>query len=113
MPKPEADKSLWHQLLEERLTRRRMLKGGIAALGASVLPLDLQVSNQGPIGPKAGNERGGISSRLAPPFRPIRPTTVDDLVVPAGYRYDILRIYGDDIADGQPFGYNADFNAFF
>jgi secreted PhoX family phosphatase len=47
------------------------------------------------------------------PFRAISPTTADDLVLPADYRYNPVRIYGDEIAPGVPFGYNADFIGYF
>jgi hypothetical protein len=34
-------------------------------------------------------------------------------VLPQGFRYDVLRVYGEEVAPGQAFGYNADFTAFF
>lgn len=47
------------------------------------------------------------------PFAPIRPTTRDDLVLPAGYRYDVIARWGDRLpGTNQHFGYNADYTAF-
>ena len=47
------------------------------------------------------------------PFTPIRPTTRDDLVLPSGYRYDIVARWGDRLpGTNARFGYNADFTAF-
>jgi len=47
------------------------------------------------------------------PFAPIRPTTRDDLVLPAGFRYDILARWSDRLpGTNARFGYNADFTAF-
>jgi hypothetical protein len=65
--------------------------------------------------PAAGspNRISAQAARLNPPFRPIKPTTVDDLVVPQGYRYNPVRIYGDEIAPGVPFGYNADYIGYY
>ncbi len=110
MSERKSELSLWHQLLEARMTRRGLIKGGLAAAGAAVLPLKLEVATAQK-GPATHSDEP--SSRRKPPFDPIRPTTVDDLVLPRGYRYDVLRVYGDEIGAGMPFGYNADFNGYF
>jgi secreted PhoX family phosphatase len=48
------------------------------------------------------------------PFAPIRPTTRDDLVLPAGFRYDVIARWSDRLpGTNARFGYNADFTAFF
>jgi len=99
--------SLWHQLLESRISRRSAFKGAFAAAGAAALPLNLQVANAAP-----ASQATAPASRTRPPFRPISPTTADDLVLPRGYRYNVVRVYGDEIAPGQPFGYNADYIAY-
>lgn len=98
----------WHRLLEARLSRRAALRGGIAAAGAALLPLELRIAEASEPAP-----RDGPLPTTRPPFRPIRPTTRDDLVLPPGYRYDVLRVYGEEIGPRLPFGYNADFTAFF
>jgi uncharacterized protein len=108
MSEQDLRPSLWHQLLEARLSRRNALKGTLAAAGATMLPLNLQVASAAPAA-----QRGTPPAFTRPPFRPIQSTTVDDLVLPQGYRYNVVRIYGDEIAPGQPFGYNADFIAYF
>ncbi|TGK03882.1 DUF839 domain-containing protein [Leptospira semungkisensis] len=47
-------------------------------------------------------------------FKPVRPSTVDDLILPEGFRYDVIAAYGDKInAKGDTFGFAADFNCFF
>lgn len=102
---------LWHRLLEARLSRRAALKGSLAAAGAAALPLDLRMAVPRRAAPVAGNAVPAALTR--PPFRPIRPTTADDVVLPRGYRYNVVRIYGDEIAPGQPFGYNADYIGYF
>jgi hypothetical protein len=46
-------------------------------------------------------------------FAPIAPSQVDDLRLPAGFRYRPLMLWGDPVRPGERFGYNADFTAFF
>jgi uncharacterized protein len=108
----DPEKSLWHQLLETRLSRRTALKGGLAAAGASLLPLSLRHTAAAPSAALPHTDTISQTG-LRAPFEPIRPTTADDLVLPRGYRYSPLRIYGDEIAPGQPFGYNSDFIGYF
>jgi len=51
--------------------------------------------------------------KFNPKFSPIKPTTKDDVVLPEGYRYDVVAVYGDKInSAGDTFGFNADFNCF-
>jgi hypothetical protein len=55
----------------------------------------------------------GAQSPRPAPFAPIRPTTRDDIVLPAGYRYDIVARWSDRLpGTNARFGYNADFTAF-
>ncbi|PJZ70722.1 hypothetical protein CH373_07285 [Leptospira perolatii] len=47
------------------------------------------------------------------PFTPIRPNTEDDLILPEGFQYDIIALFGDRVnRKGDTFGFNADFNCF-
>lgn len=47
------------------------------------------------------------------PFQPIQPTTRDDLVLPSGFRYDIVARWSDPLPGTHSrLGYNADFTAF-
>ena len=47
------------------------------------------------------------------PFRPIHPTTRDELVLPERFTYDIIAAWGDTLpGTNARFGYNADFTAF-
>nr|MDQ3388723.1 PhoX family protein [Gemmatimonadota bacterium] len=104
----QSPDSLWHRLLTARLSRRDALRGTAAAAGAALLPIDLRAA---PRATPAGRQSTGRVTH--PPFRPIQPTVRDALVLPEGFRHDVLRVYGDEIAPGVPFGYNADFTAFF
>lgn len=61
------------------------------------------------LGPLAG---AGQGPRPAP-FAPIPPTARDDLVLPAGFRYDVIARWSDPLpGTNARFGYNADFTAF-
>jgi len=109
-----SDKPVWHQLLKSRHSRRNALKGGLLAAGASALPISLQAAALPQENASGSSPRlSGQAARLNPPFRPIKPTTADDLVLPRGYRYNPVRIYGDEIAPGVPFGYNADYIGYY
>lgn len=47
-------------------------------------------------------------------FKPIDPTAKDDLVLPRGYKYDVVAAYGDVInKKGDTFGFNNDFTLYF
>jgi hypothetical protein len=109
MTEHEANKSVWHQLLEARISRRGALKGALAAGAASLLPLNLQIASAAPGDSAARSTQAAPSANTRPPFRAIAPSAADDLVLPRGYRYNIVRVYGDEVAAGQPFGYNADY----
>jgi secreted PhoX family phosphatase len=51
--------------------------------------------------------------KFNPTFKPIQATDKDDIVLPAGYKYDVIALYGDKInAAGDTFGFNADFTCF-
>ncbi len=46
-------------------------------------------------------------------FKPIPSSTADEVVLPEGFSYKILKSWGDEIAPGINFGFNNDFTAFF
>ncbi|WP_257348572.1 PhoX family protein [Pseudalkalibacillus decolorationis] len=47
-------------------------------------------------------------------FKPIEPTSKDDLVLPKGYQYNVIAAYGDPINHrGDSFGFNNDFTLYF
>ena len=109
-----SEKKTWHELLEARISRRGALKGGIVAAGATALPMSVQAAQSSPTStPEPQGQALTQAGNLAAPFRAISPTTADDLVLPAGYRYNPVRIYGDEIAPGVRFGYNADYIGYF
>lgn len=47
-------------------------------------------------------------------FQPIAPTDADELVLPPGYSYNVVRRWGDPVtSDGRTFGFNNDYVAYF
>jgi uncharacterized protein len=46
-------------------------------------------------------------------FRPIRPSTQDNLILPRGYKYDVVATWGEDMGNGEKFGFNNDFTCYF
>jgi secreted PhoX family phosphatase len=83
------------------MNRRAFVKGlSAAALLPSLHePLALLARAQGPAAPATLGA-----------FEPIAPTDADDLVLPEGFRYDVVLKWGDPFtASGETFGYNNDF----
>ena len=46
-------------------------------------------------------------------FTPIAPSTKDELLLPQGFRWEAVRLWGDPVQGADRFGFNADFTAFF
>ena len=47
-------------------------------------------------------------------FSPIAPSDADELILPEGFRYDIIRRWGEPVtSDGRKFGFNNDYVAYF
>ena len=104
----DGTSSTWQALLEEKMSRRSLFKRVIAASAATSVALaGFETAAAAPQGAAPS------AARLRPPFTPIKRSTADDLILPRGYRYNVVRIYGDMVAAGQPFGYNADHIGYF
>ena len=109
--KRESRQSIWHDLLERRIGRRSLLAGTAAVGLAAALPLDLQTAEAAATAAGSAAPRAPQGAKL--PFTPISPSSADELVLPKGYRYDLLAHWGHDMGDGTTFGYNADYTGFF
>jgi uncharacterized protein len=48
-----------------------------------------------------------------PPFKPIQPSDRDELVLPKGFMHDVVVAWGDEIGNGEKFGYNCDLTLYF
>lgn len=62
---------------------------------------------------KTSSVIGKDNRRVQVPFHPIQPSDKDDLVLPKGFRYDVIAAWGDEIGNGETFGYNCDLTVFF
>ena len=99
------------------LSRRRFLtylgagSAAMAAGSAGVLPNDAAAA-PGATPAGAASQDGGQGAALF--FAPIEPTDADELVLPEGYKYDVVAKWGDNVPGAdQPYGYNNDFTAYF
>ena len=100
------------------VTRRSFLTflgAGSAALAAGSAGL-----MSGPAGAQEGfsgaastpyrNDSAGSFGRS---FEPIEPTDPDELVLPEGFKFDIIRRWGEPVTADRDFGYNNDYVAYF
>jgi secreted PhoX family phosphatase len=105
------------------LSRRSVVGTGLSVAALTAVPMARAAAAPAP-GPQPG--KGGHGKPGTLPFSPIAPaaTTVDDVTVPVGYRWDTILRWGDPILPGAPafdtnaqspeaqagqFGYNNDY----
>jgi uncharacterized protein len=100
------------------LNRRKFL----TYVGTGVTALTVASTGLGTLAPKveakgaeAANKLFGFNKKVSGlNFKPIDPTDKDDIVLPKGYKYDVVAAYGDKInAAGDTFGFNNDFTLYF
>lgn len=100
------------------MTRRGFLtylgvgSAALAAGSAGVLPGSAAARegfSSAPSTPYKDETAGGFE--LA--FDPIVPTDADKLVLPEGYKFDIIRRWGEPVTGDRDFGYNNDYVAYF
>jgi uncharacterized protein len=102
--------SLWHQLLDKKISRRTMIQSAVAVGAAATIKVaEADVANNGAPYIEVG------STPSAPlPFTPIEKTFADALTLPQGYSYKILAPYGETFTNqGDVIGYNHDFVGYF
>ncbi|MGD9696940.1 MAG: PhoX family phosphatase [Thermoleophilia bacterium] len=100
-----ADASAWHSLVEGRMSRRTLLKGAAAGAVAAAVPLQLRTETATATGRPHGRRRAF--------FSPIAPTAADALVLPRGFRADVLAAYGSPIGKGLTAGFNHDWIGYY
>ena len=89
-------------LIHRKISRRKAIKtlsGTVAAtLLSSVLPENfLNIISR-------NNSRHGKIS-----FKPIEASDLDELILPEGFSYNVIRKWGDKISDNEYYGYNNDY----
>lgn len=117
MPKA-AEQSLWHKLLDGKVSRRTVIQSVVAAGVASSVKW---AEAQPPGRPSVANANNGAPAasvgddvRFRPPFLTIEPNFGDDLTLPVGYDYQVLAPWGEPINErGDTVGFNHDFVGYF
>jgi secreted PhoX family phosphatase len=109
-PVNRSDNPTFASVLEARLSRRRLLTGAVAGVAAAACAPVVR--------PRVAADHVGAA------FTPVAPSTADTLVVPRGYRAQVLLRWGDPLFPGAPgfdpaaqtaagqarqFGYDNDF----
>ncbi|MBT2687458.1 DUF839 domain-containing protein [Bacillus sp. ISL-47] len=100
------------------LNRRKFLTyvgTGVGALTVASAGLGTMVPKVEAKGAEAASHLFGFQKKISGlNFKPIDPTDKDDLVLPRGYKYDVVAAYGDVINQkGDTFGFNNDFTLYF
>jgi uncharacterized protein len=100
------------------LNRRKFLTyvgTGVTALTVASTGLGVFVPKAEAKGMEAASHLFGFKKKVSGlKFKPIEPTDKDDLVLPRGYKYDVVAAYGDVInKKGDTFGFNNDFTLYF
>ena len=100
------------------LNRRKFLTyvgTGVGALTVASTGLGAMVPKAEAKGVEAASHLFGFQKKISGlNFKPIDPTVKDDLVLPRGYKYDVVAAYGDVInKKGDTFGFNNDFTLYF
>lgn len=103
------------------MTRRRFLtflgvgSGALAAGSTGVLGANAQEetteSTNGEAAETAGSSGGGETPQ--PFFTPIEPTDEDDIILPEGFKYDVIRSSGDPLGGDRTYGDHNDYVAYF
>ena len=106
------------------LSRRRFLtflgtgSAALAAGSAGVLSGCAQGKEQG--SKDQGSQKGASAStggkaggKPSSSFQPIEPSDADELVLPQGFRYEIIRSSGDPLGGGLTYGDHNDYVAYF
>ena len=100
------------------LNRRKFLTyvgTGAAALTVASTGLGGLAPKVEATGKEAANKLLGFNKKVSGlNFKPIDPSDKDDIVLPKGYKYDVVAAYGDKINEaGDTFGFNNDFTQYF
>lgn len=98
----------------DRRTFLSYMGTGAAALAAASAGLGTLEGKASAASATADHLFGFKTNKVSGYFEPIQPSKEDQLILPKGYRYDVVAAYGDVInGSGETFGQGADYNAFF
>ncbi|PZE20858.1 DUF839 domain-containing protein [Paenibacillus xerothermodurans] len=98
----------------DRRTFLSYLGTGAAALAAASAGLGTLEGKASAMSPTADHLFGYGTNKVSGFFEPIEASKEDALVLPAGYKYDVVAAFDDIINPaGDKFGQNSDYNAYF
>lgn len=98
----------------DRKTFLSYLGTGAAALAAASAGLGTLEGKASAASGTADHLFGFKTNRVSGYFEPISPSKADKLLLPKGYRYDVIAVLDDVINEaGERFGDGADYNAYF
>ncbi len=124
MPKPSIERvkqekrALKIKAVPAGMSRRRFLTflgTGTAALaaGSSGVIADSSAQAQSGSGEETAQSSGDNGSKKPTSFKPIEPTDADDVTLPEGFKYDLIRSSEDPLTDDKMYGDHNDFIAYF
>ena len=87
------------ELAQRRLSRRNVLAGGLATAAASFFGV---AAGEGMAAAEVADVDGGVRGRQLLGFPAIPPSVADQVVLPPGYRYQVLFAWGDPILPSGP-----------
>lgn len=103
--------------MEKKMDRRTFLSylgTGTAALAAASAGLGVLDGKVSAMSPTADHMFGFKTNKVSGYFKPIKPSKADRLILPEGYRYDVVAAFDDVINQaGEKFGQGSDYNAYF
>ncbi len=103
--------------MEKNMDRRTFLSylgTGAAALAAASAGLGVLEGKASAMSPTADHLFGFKTNKVSGYFEPIQASKEDQLLLPKGYRYDVVAAFDDVInAAGEKFGQGSDYNAYF
>jgi uncharacterized protein len=103
--------------MEKNIDRRTFLSylgTGAAALAAASAGLGVLEGKASAASPTADHLFGFKTNKVSGYFEPIEASKEDDLILPRGYKYDVIAAYDDVINEaGEKFGTGSDYNAYF
>ncbi|WP_373229434.1 PhoX family phosphatase [Cohnella sp.] len=103
--------------MEKQMDRRTFLSylgTGAAALAAASTGLGVLEGKASAQSPAADHLFGFKTNKVSGFFEPIAPSKEDLLILPKGFKYDVVAAFDDVINQaGEKFGQGADYNAYF
>ncbi|CAG7649819.1 PhoX family protein [Paenibacillus allorhizosphaerae] len=98
----------------DRRTFLSYLGTGAAALAAASAGLGTLEGKASAMSPTADHLFGYRTNKVSGYFDPIEPSKADELLLPKGFKYDVVAAFDDVINEaGEKFGQGSDYNAFF